>query len=302
MNRGCGRSGGYTIVEVMIFLAITGAMFVSAMVFIGGQQRKTEFTQGVRTFASDITNIANDVSTGFTSFPFQTGQYCWIDAASRNVSVGAGGSNHCIFIGRAIQFAPNNATDTYKLYSVVGKQYSAPSVEVQDLASATPLLLAKGTSYNASDPTNSEITKHLTGGLTIAWVHYGTTPVRNTNAIGFYSTFASYAGSTISSTSTRVNLIPLPISQTTCLAKGVTNANRCLGDTETVAVDHLDGYLQGLNKSATDAITNNTTGNTVMICLDSGGTNQHAEVTLGGSDNGTLQVSTFIKDQKCAAP
>ncbi|HSX44369.1 MAG TPA: hypothetical protein VLE69_03715, partial [Candidatus Saccharimonadales bacterium] len=64
MNRVPGQSGGFTIVETMIVLAVTGFMFFSAMLFISGQQAKTEFTQAAHETEAKINDVLNDVSTG----------------------------------------------------------------------------------------------------------------------------------------------------------------------------------------------------------------------------------------------
>ena len=60
-----GRSHGFTIVETMIVLAVSGALFTSAIFFIGGRQQKAEFTASVRNFETSINDIANDVSDGY---------------------------------------------------------------------------------------------------------------------------------------------------------------------------------------------------------------------------------------------
>lgn len=45
---------GYTVVEVMIVLAVSGIMFLVAANFINGKQQKTSFANGVNEMASRI--------------------------------------------------------------------------------------------------------------------------------------------------------------------------------------------------------------------------------------------------------
>ncbi len=72
MNRG-NRSTGYTIVETMIFLAVSSLMFISAMILINGRQSRAEFIQAVRVFEANLRDVANDVSTGYYANTTQAG-------------------------------------------------------------------------------------------------------------------------------------------------------------------------------------------------------------------------------------
>ena len=65
MNRGEARRGGYTIVETLIFLAVSALLFVSTIILISGRQAKAQFTNSVRDLVSDITDVANDVANGY---------------------------------------------------------------------------------------------------------------------------------------------------------------------------------------------------------------------------------------------
>ena len=56
---------GYTVVEVLIFLAVTSFLFVAVVATLGAQQRRTEFALAAREFDSQIQDIMNDVSTGY---------------------------------------------------------------------------------------------------------------------------------------------------------------------------------------------------------------------------------------------
>ncbi len=61
MNR---SDNGYTIVEAMIFLAVSGVLFVSAMAAVSGQQQKTQFYQSIRDLDSNIRDKINEVGSG----------------------------------------------------------------------------------------------------------------------------------------------------------------------------------------------------------------------------------------------
>ncbi len=120
------NSRGYTIVEVMIFLVVSGALMGSAMTMISGQEEKTRFSQSVRTFEQDIQDIFNDVSTGYysASSPENVNFKC-TPGASGSVSVTAGsseqGSNQgCVFLGKIVQLT--NGSDQYSVYTLINSR------------------------------------------------------------------------------------------------------------------------------------------------------------------------------------
>ena len=63
MNGG-KRPLGYTIIEVMIVLAVSGVMFIIAASFISGKQESTAFTEGANEFASQLQQTIAEVADG----------------------------------------------------------------------------------------------------------------------------------------------------------------------------------------------------------------------------------------------
>ena len=53
-NRHSKQPFGYTIVEVMIVLAVSSAMFLIAANFINGKQERTAFSQGSNEMVSQL--------------------------------------------------------------------------------------------------------------------------------------------------------------------------------------------------------------------------------------------------------
>jgi type II secretory pathway pseudopilin PulG len=118
-------SSGFTIVETLIFLGVTAVMLVSALLLVGGQQRKTEFTQAVRDIESQIKDVANDVSTGYYSS--SSNFTCKDNGASKLVISSdiskLGTNSDCIFIGRAVQFKVEGSDgEGFALYNIAGKR------------------------------------------------------------------------------------------------------------------------------------------------------------------------------------
>src|ERR1044071_4210461 len=63
--RGGEQKQGYTIVEVMVFLAISGFMFLIAAGFVAGRQSTAEFKQGMNSINDQMRQVINDVGNGF---------------------------------------------------------------------------------------------------------------------------------------------------------------------------------------------------------------------------------------------
>src|SRR4051812_11374835 len=104
------RFGGYTIVEVMIFLAISSVIFVGAQLVFRGQQGSSQFEQGMRDMASVFEQYAAQVNSGrFTGGDNFT---CAGSAISGPVisapTTGQAGTNDgCLFLGLAVRVVPS---------------------------------------------------------------------------------------------------------------------------------------------------------------------------------------------------
>jgi hypothetical protein len=256
---------GYTIVESMIFLAVTGAILVSAMLLIGGQQRRSEFNTGIRDIQSQINDIINDVSTGYYNNP-TAGLTC---PYTSKVSLELGGNPDCVFVGKVIQFgSQENGEDSMEVYTLIGRRQKADNTDLRKLSDAEPQVLDL-----------ADATVRLPYGIQVKSVKYTDS---NTNypagSIGFTSKFAGNIGSGGIVGTQNTDLIAVrntALAQTKANAK--TDIKNLIGD------DTFNGY-------------NPDRG--ITICFMSGGTNQHAEVFIGGLNrqDGTTLV---INDGPC---
>ncbi len=131
---------GYTIVETMIFLAVSGGLFLSAMLLINGQQRKTEFTTSVRDFDSKLQSVIGNVASGYYNNPGTITCDVMIIAGIRTPNPTSGvsnqGQNHdCTFIGQYIELP---TSDKFTITSYAGLRLNDAGKEVQSLAEAVP--------------------------------------------------------------------------------------------------------------------------------------------------------------------
>ena len=132
------KKTGYTILEVLIFLAVSSLMFVSAMRAINGRQKQVQFTQSVREFDAKIKDVINDVTTSY--YPTNKTVDCLVSGGevviddALNETLGT--NDDCIYVGKVIHFQINNNNTTMKIFAMAGKRYSdgnlTPSLSVQD--------------------------------------------------------------------------------------------------------------------------------------------------------------------------
>lgn len=189
MNRVSSHNVGYTIVETMIFLAVSSSLFIVAMVLVNGQQSKTQFSTMVREFDSKLLGVISNVSTGYynNAGKFRCRNVSGIPVIDTITLPPQGQNADCIFVGQYIRHASNVVSFTshagLRLNPVDGKQ-------VISLAQANPRPI----------PPADDIT--LLSGSTVS-MRIGATTV---DEIAITTTFGSYTPDNLSSGSNRVEL------------------------------------------------------------------------------------------------
>ena len=134
------KSRGFTIVEVLIFLAVSSALMVSAFTLISGSQNKASFTQSINDVQQQIDSVINNVANGYYSAG-ETQKQCVIIGGIPNFTgnpVGRGSSADCIFLGRFIAFT--NGSDEYTVYNVAGRRQKDGS-DVTKMVDANPTII-----------------------------------------------------------------------------------------------------------------------------------------------------------------
>lgn len=144
---------GYTIIEVMIFMVVSGGLLVSVLGSISGQQQKTRFQTGVRDFESQIQDMINDVETGY--YP-------------SNGDPGTTATK--IFIGKGIQFYKSPATNGNTSYREITIQANAKVGSPPNQKDVTQLNDPGATIAGYGDSVNHE----LLNGIVSTGILYGT--------------------------------------------------------------------------------------------------------------------------------
>ncbi len=296
-----GRNhNGFTIVEVLIVLAVTSAILISALTLISGSQSKTQFNQAINDINQQIGSTANNVANGYYSNTIQN-KKCTASAAGDevpkfNTGAGALGANAgCIYLGRVIQFTKG---EEFYFHNVVGRQRSgAPAVEVTTMDDANPQIIEPGALTHNIAPNEypkTTVTKQLKSGLTPSYIRYrnsNTDPWKYTSGVAFMSTLATIGASItdLSSGALAVDVAP------TTFDSPIEVASPGSVNEMPQYIDAFDNVLTGFGSNY-DANKNPNSG--VIICFDSGTTDQHAEITVGGQNQRTT-TRLQISDGKC---
>jgi type II secretory pathway pseudopilin PulG len=268
------NSDGFTIIEVMIFLTISVAVFATAVLTINSQNRRTAFAQAARDVELQLQDVFNDVENGF--YPSSNNFSCSYSGDNPNIT-GAdpkqqGTNEACIFVGKAVQFGRNGDKDVLATSTIVGKRLD-DGEEVTRIQDTAPTLLeafpvANKDVYQINSDVEIEglFYNHPTLGSFIRFA-----------GMAVISGFAEQEGGTLQSGIVRTSLSPLGLFQDA-----------------------------GSNDSEFLAYINNMTGQSfeagVVLCLQEKGGGRKAEINIG-VESQRLATSSIIDPESgvCAA-
>lgn len=267
---------GYTVIEVLIVLAVTATLFVSAAIMIGGRQNRTAFEQAARNVQSQIQQVLNEVAVGY--YPNNGDFTCTATATGPQFgagSAGVGTNSGCVFVGKVIQFGVTGTDpEQFVVYTLAGLQKRAGSnTEAVNRTESQPKVVAPTTS-NSSIPDRS-VTNKLDNGLTTyrMWYDNGA-GAQYIGAVGFMQSFAKYTGSDINSGAQNVHTVA--VAGTSINAGKAATAEAINANFPTSPFDTSGG---------------------VFICFVSGATDQSGLISIGGN-NRNQTVSLDIKSNR----
>lgn len=278
---GSPQGSGFTIIEVMIVLIVSGALFISAAVLISGRQNQTAFDQAIRQIHSEIQQTVNDVAVGY--FP-DTNFRCTAGGSGPSISTGTNGqgtNSGCVFLGKAMQFKLQSTDpEQFAVYSIAGLQQFGQQ-ETQNLAQAAPKAIAPS-SAEPGLPDLTTISK-LQSGLatndntaTTKGMWFNHNGVDTTiGSVAFINSLASYdAGGGIKSGIQQVVVYPV--------------GGSALGATQAQGADAINSLdFRNPTTSPPDP------SGGVYLCFASAGTDQSGLIKIGGN-NRTLSVTLKI--------
>lgn len=278
--RGGTRNRGYTIVEVIIFLAISGFMFVLAASFVQGRQGKAEFQQGMNAVNTQVRDVMNDVGNGY--FPSNENFRCEATSGAPSFPTGgtakAQGTNQgCVFMGKVMHFGvAGTDLSGYSIYTLAGRQYKGTQQEgifPTSFSEARPVVVRAST-VDMTDRGRLKWGLRITKATTTATDPNGVRPL---SGIGFFSSFGSYETSdSLSSGSQSTVVVPI---------FGPLDASE-------------DAMMGAINSYVVDGNVDRTPN--IVLCFE-GGRGQFGTLTLGGGEGQRLgtSVKTSNADNIC---
>jgi type II secretory pathway pseudopilin PulG len=158
-KRASRPQAGFTMIEVMLFLAITGLLFLIGFWGTGFQVRNVRFTDGMRDLNSYLQQQYNLVATGAN--PREVTATCSNPGGgvSTPPSFGTGGttttagsSGSCVLLGKLMKFKPGSSD--LVTYYVVGKRLDTSQLtgdDMTDLVNSSPAISPQATeTYNVN--------------------------------------------------------------------------------------------------------------------------------------------------------
>jgi len=258
---------GFTIIETMVVIAVTGVLFVAIVGTISSRQSKVQFNQAINQVKGQLEGVINEVASG--RFPDQKIYGCNAPTGgpSGNLQIDEGsprdqGTNKdCIFIGKILQFGTGygDSPEKYAVYPVAGyrgatrldNSYAMPLEKLKELIT-------------------------LTNGLSAKWVKYGPGAPHAGTTIGALGIFVHLSGEDMDGD----------------------GAAEAVGSQSVEVRPIMFTYMNednSINNVKLQARYAPHTPNGVHICFKSGSTNQSGLITLGGSKAGTSAVALEIK-------
>jgi prepilin-type N-terminal cleavage/methylation domain-containing protein len=283
---------GFTIVETLIVLAVSGVLFVSIATVIAGRQRATEFSQSVQDIKSQVQSFINEVSTGIyqnggTDFSCTTTSGTLTITVPPATNTGQGANQGCILVGKILHFTSGADPQGYYGYSIAGKQIDSTGAPVDTIDSAAPKVLADGTdnsalgtpAASAAHFSNEIQNFRLQYGLRIAYICYNNcipaavplSPVQQTGSLAFIS-----LGGSAATGSQAVNFLPI-------------GGSSSLGNT---TAQEAAAITQFFSSNTLSTLINPPSG--AYICFVGGG-GKSALMNIGASGS-ALSVTVDIKD------
>ncbi len=282
---------GFTIVETLIVLAVTAAMFLLAFVAIGGKQNETEFQQAINDFQSSMQQIVNQVSSG--NFQEAKQISCSTGGSGPDISNYTGpnpsslGTNpDCVFLGKVIQFANQSDPQKYIVYPIAGLRRDPFTLSsCIDIACTNAVLAAPGTAGSTSGFPDTGVQYPMHNGLSISSINfkYYTSPAPSPPSYSSVGAFGIMGGLGSTPGSQQYFLVPISNTQWTNDPANMQNA-----------VNMVDVKL-GSSYNAAQTLLNSSNPNyAIEICLASGTTNESGKITIGGNGGNLNSITKTI--------
>lgn len=122
-------NSGYTVVEVMLFLAISAVLFTTILIGTGSTLQSTRFSDSSRSVHAFVQKQYDDILNGLNIRPSQEACNGGVVDPAPPTSQPAGTSN-CLLLGKLIIFQAN--VSNLQTYLIVGSEPASPNYNQSD--------------------------------------------------------------------------------------------------------------------------------------------------------------------------
>ena len=148
-------AGGFTIVETMIVLAVTGVLFLSLVGVVQGRQAKMQYKNSMNDITSTVQSTAGQVASGY--YPVSESSFrCVANGGKPQITTlpstgGIGTNDDCVMLGQAIMFGTGiqNGEHEYKIQTLIGLRQTNAGETPKNFSETKVRVMAPGT----ADPT-----------------------------------------------------------------------------------------------------------------------------------------------------
>ena len=266
-------SHGFTMVEVLIVLAVTSSLLIVAMVIISGRLQRTEFAVGSRQIRQDIEKVFNEASSGFSGSRANFGCSGSTTGAAPFISASAkiqGRNSSCVFLGKVIVFGDYPIREgTLRVIPLAGNRVMNDAGRLRNVEGfneARPTAIAP-TEGDASIPDQSERLP-LPSGFEFyrAWT---VAPDTSPSSVFAVAVLAGVAGGEAQYFST-------------------------YGIDGWSPVEDMEGEVSAINAATSPSDSNYRKYDAIHLCFAHQGTKQSVELILGR--DGGLGIQTEIRE------
>jgi hypothetical protein len=203
-------TGGYTLLEVLLFFAVSSALLAIFNVALRNQGAHTEFVASMNDVSSKMQQWVDEVKNGYSassaSASLASGNYdCNLNAQNKPVLTlpgvnghGTGSNANCIFLGKAIMIndefgnpGPTDVNDKIYSYTVLGRRTftdtNGNQTLVDNIINANPKAAIYDNGSGAPEPkTNLTEVYKIPNGARVRRVYSNPASKQTDNLAGFY--------------------------------------------------------------------------------------------------------------------
>lgn len=292
---------GFTIIEIMIFLAISGVVFMFGIGSLLNTQSKDQFIVSLNTIKNELQMYLNNSANGNYQLP--SGYSCVQGSGRLQISTApSNNTSICSYLGSGLLFIRNNgsALDQIDTLPIFGYTFANNNGFNQSQPNSTYLYQ----SLPISDA-NLVSTYYMPASIKIYSVSFVNTAnngslLEQTNLFLLLNNFNQYTTSSLLDSGSQFSeIIPIipkipvtasPVNQAVAYINELTD--KCSGNLANQPVLYSCRYSGSAYMPGSDTSINPSSG--VSVCLNNTNASESADLTIGGS-NSSSNKTIFTK-------